>query len=213
VAHTSCLLCFKGTEFSTAVGGQELSVVTLLLEGSSSSVCSAWVAAGRSLLTPLEGLLAVGPRGDGDSDAMRVQELLKAVLPPLSKETGGQPNVVSRMLGRRGRRFLLNAHHWLRSAAPGVLAGASVIRKVGDAVDDVALAPLVGPALQIGLLVVQVPVLAVLADGHDARRENAVKRCEGVACDLLGRVFTERQRDPADVCGAGQYRQCRRFHI
>ena len=194
VSHTDCLLFLQGREVSSAGGGQ---VLTLLLEAPSAAECTAWAEAGSSLLTPLEDLLAVGP--GGAVDTAYVQELVQAVLPPLPAATSGQPNVMSRMLGRRGRRFVLNAHHWLTPATPVAVAGASVLRKAGDAVDQVFPAALVGPALRLGLLVVQVGALAVLADGHDARREEAVGRCEGVACDLLDRVFTELQGGPTEI--------------
>jgi len=188
VPHTDCLLFLHGTQFSSGGGGQAL-CVTLVLEAPSAAECKAWEEAGDSLLTPLDELLGAGPGDDGGT--ARVQALVQEVLPPLSAATSGLPNVVFRMLGRRGRRFVLNAHHWLTPATPGAFAGASVIRKAGDAVDQVAPVPLVGPALRLGLLVVQVGALAVLADGHDARREDAVGLCEGVAYDLLDRVFTE----------------------
>eukprot|EP00168_Porphyra_purpurea_P005537 TRINITY_DN165_c2_g2_i1.p1 TRINITY_DN165_c2_g2~~TRINITY_DN165_c2_g2_i1.p1 ORF type:complete len:1301 (-),score=237.49 TRINITY_DN165_c2_g2_i1:27-3929(-) len=194
------LLFLRGTEVSSAGSGQALSAITLLLQAPTATVCTAWTAAGSSLLTPLVELLAVAP--DGNGDATCVRDLLHAVLPPLPVAAGDQPNVVSRILGCRGRRFVLNSHNWLTPSTPGAPALASVIRKTGDAIDEKLPVPAVGPALRLGLLVVQVGALAVLADGDDTRRDDAVGRCEGVACDLLGRIFQELRGAPTEFSGA-----------
>jgi len=187
VPHTDCLLFMKGTDLSAA---PEVSVVTLLLEAPSAAVCTAWVAAGLSLLTPLDELLATGA-GEAVSSA-RVDQVVQAVLPPLPASKGDQPNMVCRMLGRRGRRFVLNAQHWLTPATPAARVGATAIGAGADLVDQFLLpAPIVGPALRFGLVVVQLGALAVLAAGHAARCEVVVGQCEGVACDLLDRIFAE----------------------
>jgi len=187
VPHTDCLLFMKGTDLSAA---SEVSVVTLLLEAPSAAVCTAWAAAGLSLLTPLDELLATGA-GEAVSSA-RVDQVVRAVLPPLPASKGDQPNMVCRMLGRRGRRFVLNAQHWLTPATPVARVGATAIGAGADLVDQLLLpAPIVGPALRFGLVVAQLGALAVLAAGHAARCETVVGRCEGVACDLLDRIFAE----------------------
>ena len=186
VPHTDCLLFMKGTDHSDA---PKVSAVTLLLEAPSAAVCTAWAAAGLSLLTPLDDLLSSGA-GKG-VNAAHVQQVVQAVLPPLPASRGDQPNMVSRMLGRRGRRFVLNAQHWLTPATPGARVGATAIGTGADVVDQLLPAPIVGPALRFGLVVVQLGALAVLADGHAARCEAVVGQCEGVACDLLDRIFAE----------------------
>eukprot|EP00168_Porphyra_purpurea_P014692 TRINITY_DN4281_c0_g1_i6.p1 TRINITY_DN4281_c0_g1~~TRINITY_DN4281_c0_g1_i6.p1 ORF type:complete len:1196 (+),score=179.40 TRINITY_DN4281_c0_g1_i6:573-4160(+) len=196
VPHTNRLLFFQGSERSRTSGAHHKWNVKLLLQAPSPGSCMSWVAGGRSLLTPWETLVGAGL--SGWSDAMCVHDLLQSMLPPLPEAAGNQFGVVSRMLGRRGRRFVLNTQHWLAPSTSVELTGASVVSKAADAVDQVSGVPVLGPALRVGLLVVQVGALALLAEDHAARRKDTVGSCEGVALDLLCRMFAQLREDPTE---------------
>jgi len=202
--HTDRLLFLRGKERSSTSGAQNLSDVQLLLEAPSTGICSSWVTGGGSLLTPWEVLVGAG--SSGWNDATWVHELLMSVLPPLPEATDDQLGTASRILGHRGRHFVLNVQHWLAPSASVVPTGTSAIGNVADAVDHVSGVPVVGPVLRLSLLVVQVGALAVLAEGHDARRKDAVERCEGLAFDLLCRIFAQLRNDPTEF-GAARIEQ------
>ena len=198
--HTNRLLFLEGKERNSIFSGQDLLDVQLLLEAPSAAICSSWVTGGGSLLTPWEALVCASLSGWNDATA--VHELLMSVLPPLPEAADHQPGIASKILGRRGRHFVLNAQHWLAPSASAGLTGASTIGKAADAVDQVTCVPVVGPVLRLCLLVVQVGVLVVLADGHDARRKDAVERCEAIAFDVLCRIFEQLRTDPTEFGAA-----------
>ena len=204
--HTDRLLFLRGKERSPASSVQHLSDVQLLLEAPSTGICTSWVTGGRSLLTPWEVLVGAGL--SGWKDATWVHELLMSVLPPLPEAKDEQLGTVSRILGHRGRHFVLNVQHWLAPSASAELNSMSAIGKVADAVDHASSVPVVGPVLRLSLLVVQVGALAVLADGHDARRKDAVERCEGLAFDLLCRIFAQLRNDPTEFGAAHIEQMC-----
>ncbi|OSX75382.1 hypothetical protein BU14_0238s0005 [Porphyra umbilicalis] len=198
--HTNRLLFLRGKERSSTSSVQGMSDVRLLLEAPSAGICTSWAMAGGSLLTPWEAL--VGASLSGWSDATAVHELLMSALPPLPVAADDQLSTTSRILGRRGRHFVLHAQHWLAPSASVGLNGASAVGQVADAVDQVRCVPVVGPVLRLCLLVVQVGALAVLADGHDARRKDAVQRCEAIALDVLCRIFEQLRKDPTEFGAA-----------
>ena len=200
VLHPNRLMFLRGKERSSTCGDQDLSDVQLLLEGPSVGICISWVTGGGSLLTPWEALVGAGL--SGWNDATWVHELLLSVLPPLAEAADAQPGTASRMLGRRGRRFVLNAQHWLLPTTSRAPAAMSALCIAADAVDQASCVPVVGPALRLGLLVVQFGALAVLADGHDARRKEAIERCESVAFDVLCRIFAQLREDPSEFGAA-----------
>ena len=198
--HTNRLLFLEGKERNSISSGQDLLDVQLLLEAPSAAICTSWVTGGGSLLTPWEALVCASLSGWNDATA--VHELLMSVLPPLPEAADDQLGIASKILGRRGRHFVLNAQHWLAPSASAGLTGASAIVKAADAVDQVTCVPVVGPVLRLCLLVVQVGVLVVLSDGHDARRKDAVKRCEAIAFDVLCRIFEQLRTDPTEFGAA-----------
>jgi len=202
--HADRLLFLRGKERSSTSSVQDLSDVQLLLEAPSTDICKSWVTAGGSLLTPWEVLLGAGL--SGWNDATSAHEVLMSVLPPLPEATDDQLGTASRILGRRGRRFVLNVQHWLVPSASMEPTGASAIGKVADAVDHVSSVPVVGPLLRLSLLVVQVGALAVLAEEHDALRKDAVERCQGLAFDLLYHMFDQLRNDPTEF-GAARIEQ------
>jgi len=206
VPHTNRLLFLRGNVRSFCSGPNYKSDVQLLLEAPSPGICMSWVTGGRSLLTPWEAL--VGASLSGWNDATCVHDLLLSVLPPLPKAADNQVGILSRLLGRRGRRFVLNAQHWLAPSSSVGLAGVSAMYKTADAVDQVSCFPVIGPALRLGLLVVQVGALAVLADDHDTRREGNVSTCEGIAFDLLCRIFAQLREDPTEFGAAWVEQLC-----
>jgi len=199
VPHTNRLLFLRGNVRSFFASPAHQVDVQLLLEAPSPGICMSWVTGGRSLLTPWEAL--VGARLSGWNDTTCVRELLLSVLPPLPKAADDQFGIFSRLLGRRGRRFVLNAQHWLAQSSSLGLAGVSAMHKTVDAVDQVSCFPVVGPALRLGLLVVQVGALAVLADGNYAGLEGNVSTCEGIAFDLLCRIFAQLREDSTEFGG------------
>ena len=198
--HTNRLLFLNGKERNSISSGQDLLDVQLLLEAPSAAICTSWVTGGGSLLTPWEALVCASLSGWNDATA--VHELLMSVLPPLPETADDQLGIASRVLGRRGRHFVLNAQHWLAPSASVGLTGASAIGKAADAADQVTGVPVVGPVLRLSLLVVQVGALAVLADGHAARRKDAVERCEAIAFDVLCRIFEQLRTDPTEFGSA-----------
>jgi len=198
--HTNRLLFLNGKERNSISSGQDLLDVQLLLEAPSAAICTSWVTGGGSLLTPWEALVCASLSGWNDATA--VHELLMSVLPPLPETADDQLGIASRVLGRRGRHFVLNAQHWLAPSASVGLTGASAIGKAADAADQVTCVPVVGPVLRLSLLVVQVGALAVLADGHAARRKDAVERCEAIAFDVLCRIFEQLRTDPTEFGSA-----------
>jgi len=198
--HTNRLLFLRGKESSSTSSVQDLSDVQLLLEAPSTGICASWVTGGRSLLTPWEVLVGAGL--SGWKEATWVHELLKSVLPPLPEAADGRLGTASRILGHHGRLFVLNVQHWLAPSASIEPTGTSAIGQVADVVDQVSSVPVVGPVLRLSLLVVQVGALAVLAEGHDARRKDAVKRCEDLAFDLLCRIFEQLRNDPTEFGAA-----------
>jgi len=200
VPHTNRLLFLRGNVRGFFSGPKYQADVQLLLEAPSPGICMSWVTGGRSLLTPWEALVGAGL--NGWNDATCVHELLLSVLPPLPQAADNQLGILSRLLGRRGRRFVLNAQHWLAPPSSVGLAGLSAMYKTVDAVDQVSCFPVVGPALRLGLLVVQVGALAVLADDQDAQRKGKVSRCEGIAFDLLCRIFAQLREDPTEFGAA-----------
>ena len=197
VAHTDRLLFVRGTELCSVIDGGNLSDVALVLEAPSTGVCADWAGAGSSLVLSWQDLVA-SHSGTGD-DAARARELLRLVFPPLAAGPNAQPSVVSRMLRCRGRRWVLSAHYSLQSAAPTAAAVDTFIRNGADALDAATGVPVAGLALRVGLLGVQVGALAVLAEGHGARRGAAVERCEAVAQELLDCVIQELQEDRTEI--------------
>jgi len=197
VLHTDRLLFVRGKERTSIFSDQDVSDVQLLLEAPSAGLCASWVTGGASFLTPWEALLGAGLTDW--NDATCVHEVLMSMLPPLPEAADDHQGFASRILGRRGRHFVLNAQHWLAPSASVGLAGASAIGTAADTVDQV---PVVGPVLRLCLLVVQVGTLAVLADGHDARRKDAVQRCEAIAFDVLCRIFEPLRKDPTEFGAA-----------
>ena len=202
--HTGRLLFFKGKERSSTSSIQDLSDVQLLLEAPSTGICTSWVTGGGSLLAPWEVL--VGSGLSGWSDATWVNELLMSVLPPLPDSTDDPLGATSRILGRRGRHFVLNVEDWLVPSASVEPTGMSAIGKVAGVVDQLSSVPVLGPGLRLSLLVVQVGALALLADGHDARHKDTVQRCEGLAFDLLCRIFQRLHNNPT-LYGAAHIEQ------
>jgi len=145
---------------------------------------------------------------------MWVNELLMSVLPPLSEATDDPPGAAPRILGRRGRHFVLNVQHWLVPSACVEVTGASAIHEAADAVDQVSRVSVIGPALRLSLLVVEVCTFAVLADGLDAQHKDAVGRCEGLAFDLLYRTFEQLHKDPTPYGAAYVEQLCSlRAHV
>jgi len=200
VLHPDRLIFLRGKEGSFISGTQDVSEVQLLLEAPSATLCKSWVTGARSLLTPWEAMVGAGL--SGWNEASSVHDLLLSVLPPLPEVMNDQLGTTSRMLGRCGRRFVLKSQHWLSAATSGAPAAAGVILQAADAVDQVSFVPIVGPALRLGLLVVQVGALALLAEGHDSRRKDTVGKCEGVALDLLCRIFEQLREDPTEFGAA-----------
>ena len=203
---TDRLLFLRGKERGccSTSSVQDLPDVQLLLEAPSTDICTSWVAGGGSLQMPWEALVGAGL--SGWNDATCVRELLMSVLPPLPEASDDHPGTASRIFGHRRRHFVLNVQHWLAPSASVVPTGTSAIGNVADAVDHVSGVPVVGPVLRLSLLVVQVGALAVLAEGHDARRKDAVERCEGLAFDLLCRIFEQLRNDPTEF-GAARIEQ------
>ncbi|OSX75338.1 hypothetical protein BU14_0240s0016 [Porphyra umbilicalis] len=195
VPHTDRLLFLQGAELSSA-DGSDLLDVKLLLQAPSVEGCKEWAAAGSSLATPWKELIA--SRLGAEGDAARVRELLRSVLLPLPEAPDTQPGRVSRMLHCRGRRWILNAHYTQQPPALGTAAVDSVSGKGVDVIDEATGVPVAGLVLRFGLLGVQVGALAVLAEGHDTQRRDAVERCEDVAFDVLSRIAKEMQ-DPNDI--------------
>jgi len=197
LAHTDRLLFVSGTELYSVTGGANLSDVALVLEASSTGVCKDWAGAGSSLFLSWKTLVA-SHLGAGDN-AARAQALLQSVLPLHHAAADARPGVVSKMLRCRGRRWVLSAHYSVQSASPTGAAVGNFIRKGAEALDAATGVPAAGLALRVGLLGVQVGALAVLAEGHGARRVAAVERCEAVAHELLGCVTQELQEDQTEI--------------
>jgi len=204
--HANSLLFLRGKERYSTSSGEDLLDVLLLLEAPSAGIFTSWVTGGGSLLTPWEALVCASLSGWNDGTS--AHKLLMSVIPPLPEAADDQLGIVSRVLGCRGRRFVLNAQHWLAPSASVGLTGASPIGKAADAVDQVTCVPVVGPVLRLCLLVVQVGALAVLADGHDARRKDAVQRCEAIAFDVLCRIFEQLRTAPTEFGAANIEQLC-----
>jgi len=162
------LLFVRGVEVSTSPAGEDLSEIKLVLEAPLADVCAAWVAAGESMLPLWPELLSAASGSGCDMDALL--ELVSSLLPSLPAASDAKHGVMSKALGRRGRRAVLETWNWLQPTTAAATAAGKVVGKIWDVVDEVTGVPVAGPVLRVGLLLAQAAALAVLADEHEAVR-------------------------------------------